>query len=71
MHDSRLERQLHFIWEIDKLKNILRQSQLIDVDRRENRGAKGESGAHVVDVGHVVLLCSGHSLLTASRLLCQ
>lgn len=33
---SRLQQQLHFIIEIDKLKHVLRQTLLIDKSRREN-----------------------------------
>ena len=38
MQLARLEQQLQFIIEIDKLKNVLRQTLLIDVSRRENSG---------------------------------
>jgi putative hydrolase of HD superfamily len=36
MTDDRLERQIQFIIEIDKLKNVFRQTLLIDRTRREN-----------------------------------
>jgi len=34
--EGRLERQLQFLIEIDKAKNVLRQSVLTDKSRREN-----------------------------------
>jgi len=36
MENDRLARQLHFIREIDKLKNVLRQTWLLDRSRQEN-----------------------------------
>lgn len=36
MEESRLEKQLRFLVEIDKLKKVLRQTVLIDKSRREN-----------------------------------
>jgi putative hydrolase of HD superfamily len=36
MTDTRLESQIHFIIEIDKLKNILRRTKLMDGSRNEN-----------------------------------
>ena len=33
---GRLEQQLHFLLEIDKLKHVLRRSYLLDGSRREN-----------------------------------
>ena len=38
MQLNRLTQQLQFIIEIDKLKNVLRQTLLIDASRRENSG---------------------------------
>ena len=38
MQANRLKQQLQFIIEIDKLKNVLRQTLLIDGSRRENSG---------------------------------
>ncbi len=38
MQLTRLQQQLQFIIEIDKLKNVLRQTLLIDSSRRENSG---------------------------------
>ncbi|MBV6626971.1 MAG: HD domain-containing protein [Rivularia sp. (in: Bacteria)] len=38
MQLNRLKQQLEFIIEIDKLKNVLRQTLLIDGSRRENSG---------------------------------
>jgi len=36
MNESRLERQIRFLLELDKLKHVLRQSILLDGSRREN-----------------------------------
>lgn len=36
MEESRIEKQLRFLVEVDKLKNVLRQTLLIDKSRREN-----------------------------------
>jgi len=36
MDESRLEQQITFILELDKLKHVLRQSILLDTSRREN-----------------------------------
>jgi putative hydrolase of HD superfamily len=36
MITDRLEQQIHFLVEVDKLKNVLRQSYLTDGQRREN-----------------------------------
>lgn len=36
MNDDRLSRQIHFLVEIDKLKQILRKTSLMDGSRREN-----------------------------------
>ncbi|WP_414624754.1 HD domain-containing protein [Calothrix sp. CCY 0018] len=38
MQVNRLHQQLQFIIEIDQLKNVLRQTLLIDGSRRENSG---------------------------------
>ena len=38
MQQTRLKQQIEFIIEIDKLKNVLRQTLLIDSSRRENSG---------------------------------
>ena len=38
MQPNRLKQQLEFIIEIDKLKNVLRQTSLIDGSRQENSG---------------------------------
>lgn len=45
MSDRRLERQIGFLIEIDKLKNVFRRSYLMDNDRREN---SAEHSWHVV-----------------------
>ncbi len=42
---ERLTQQLQFIMEVDKLKGVLRQTQLLGVDRREN---SAEHSWHVV-----------------------
>ena len=34
--DDRLNKQIHFLIEVDKMKNVLRQTLLIDKSRREN-----------------------------------
>ena len=36
MHDGRLERQLRFIVEIDKMKHVLRRTYVTDGSRKEN-----------------------------------
>ena len=36
MHNNRLKQQIEFIIEIDKLKQVFRQSILMDGTRREN-----------------------------------
>ena len=36
MQWEKLERQLNFLREIDRLKNVLRQSPLLDESRKEN-----------------------------------
>lgn len=36
MENSRLQQQLRFLLELDKLKHVLRQSILLDTSRREN-----------------------------------
>ena len=38
MQQNRLNQQIKFIIEIDKLKNVLRQTLLMDASRRENSG---------------------------------
>lgn len=72
--NERLNAQLRFLLEVDKLKRILRQSLLVDGSRREN---SAEHSWHVslvalvlagrcdppVDVGHVVELCLVHDLV--------
>lgn len=35
-HDPRLDRQLRFLLELDRLKGILRQTRVLDGDRQEN-----------------------------------
>jgi putative hydrolases of HD superfamily len=53
--DSRLEKQLAFIVEIDKLKNILRRTYLTDSSRREN------SAEHSWHLGIMSFLLSEYS----------
>jgi putative hydrolase of HD superfamily len=36
MEDTRIDRQLRFVLEIDRLKGVLRQTLLVDASRREN-----------------------------------
>jgi putative hydrolase of HD superfamily len=36
LHDPRLDRQLQFLLELDRLKGILRQTRVLDGDRQEN-----------------------------------
>jgi len=47
----RLERQLSFILEIDRLKGVLRQSRLLDDSRREN---SGEHSWHVAAIAPIL-----------------
>ena len=74
MTEERLQRQLNFILEIDKLKGVLRQSYLVGADRREN---SAEHSWHVavmavvlaehanapVDVGRVVTMLLVHDIV--------
>jgi putative hydrolase of HD superfamily len=52
---NRLEQQLIFIVEIDKLKNVLRQSYLVDGSRREN------SAEHSWHVALVAVVLAEHA----------
>ena len=36
MDSTRLEQQINFVLEIDKLKNVFRQTRILDGTRREN-----------------------------------
>jgi len=51
MTDQRLEQQLAFIVEIDRLKRILRRTSLIDGDRREN---SAEHSWHIAVIAMVL-----------------
>ena len=74
MHDDRLDRQLAFILEIDKLKLVLRQTLLTDESRRENSaehswhlalmaGLLAEYAPSGTDVGRVVRMALVHDLV--------
>jgi 5'-deoxynucleotidase YfbR-like HD superfamily hydrolase len=74
MSEDRLQRQLRFILEIDRLKGVVRQSYLVGADRREN---SAEHSWHVavmaavlaehanapVDVGRVVTMLLVHDVV--------
>lgn len=71
---SRLDHQFAFIVEIDRLKHVLRQNDLIDGSRRENSAEHSwhvaflalvlaEHAAEPVDAGHVVKLLLVHDLV--------
>jgi putative hydrolases of HD superfamily len=52
---GRLERQLKFILEIDKLKNVLRQTRLVDGSRREN------DAEHCWEVAMMAIVLAEHA----------
>jgi putative hydrolases of HD superfamily len=71
---NRLEQQLQFIIEIDKLKQIVRQTALVGGSRRENSAEHSwhlavmaltlaEYACHGVDLPHVVKLLLVHDLV--------
>lgn len=71
---SRLEKQLRFIVEIDKVKNIFRQNYLADAGRKENDAEHSwhialmayilkEYAKEAVDVGKVMLMVLIHDLV--------
>lgn len=71
---SRLEEQLKFIIEIDKVKNIFRQTYLTDMNRKENDAEHSwhialmayllqEYADEAVDVGRVMLMVLIHDLV--------
>jgi 5'-deoxynucleotidase YfbR-like HD superfamily hydrolase len=71
---QRLRQQLQFILEIDRLKNVLRRSYLIDVDRHENSAEHSwhlalaamvlaEHAKETIDVGKVIRLVLVHDLV--------
>lgn len=72
--EERLERQLAFALEIDKLKNILRQTHLSNAGRRENDAEHSwhmallvaifkEYANEEIDLGKTILLCLIHDLV--------
>lgn len=72
--EHRLEQQIRFIVEIDRLKTVLRQSYLIDFSRRENSAEHSwhvslmalvlaEHSAEPVDRSHVMELLLVHDLV--------
>ena len=74
MTDERLQRQLRFILEIDKLKGVLRRSYLVGADRRENSAEHSwhvavmavvlaEHAGAPVDVGRVVTMLLVHDIV--------
>jgi len=75
MQENRLQKQLQFILEIDKLKKIVRQSPLSDQSRKENDAEHSWHMAvmaillseyakeHHVDIFHVVKLILVHDLV--------
>jgi putative hydrolase of HD superfamily len=74
MTDEALTRQLAFLREIDQLKNVLRQSPLLDRSRRENSAEHSwhlalyacilhEYAAAKVDVGRVIRMLLLHDIV--------
>jgi putative hydrolase of HD superfamily len=74
VQDSRLCQQLQFIVEIDKLKTVLRQSYLIDAERRENSAEHSwhlavmavvlaEHAHEKVDLGHALRMLLLHDIV--------
>jgi putative hydrolase of HD superfamily len=75
MQNNRLQKQLQFILEIDKLKKIVRQSPLTDQSRKENDAEHSWHLAvmaillseyakeHHMDIFHVVKLALIHDLV--------
>ena len=72
--DERLEKQLAFSLEIDKVKNILRQTHLSEHGRRENDAEHSwhmavmayllrEYANEPVDIGRVMLMCLIHDIV--------
>ena len=71
---ERLDQQLKFTAEIDKMTSILRRTMLIDKSRRENDAEHSwhiavmallfeEYASEPVDIGHVVKMCVVHDLI--------
>ncbi|MDY6900528.1 MAG: HD domain-containing protein, partial [Cyanobacteriota bacterium] len=74
MQQTRLKQQIEFIVEIDKLKNVLRQTLLIDSSRRENSGEHSwhlammtmilaEYAAEGTDLFRAMKMCLIHDLV--------
>ena len=72
--DERLKRQLDFALEIDKEKNILRQTHLSEHGRRENDAEHAwhmaimaylfrEHSNELVDIAKVMLMCLIHDIV--------
>lgn len=72
--DSRLEQQLNFALEIDKAKNVFRQTHLSGGGRRENDAEHAwhmavmayllrEYANEPVDIGRVMLMCLIHDIV--------
>src|SRR5712671_972929 len=55
MDTDRLERQIQFLLEIDKLKSVYRRTYLIDADRREN------SAEHSWHLAILVMVLAEHA----------
>ena len=73
-NDERLRKQLDFILEIDKEKNILRQTHLSGHGRREDDAEHAwhmavaayllqEYSNERVDIGHVLIMCLIHDIV--------
>jgi putative hydrolase of HD superfamily len=71
---NRLDQQLSFIFEIDKLKSVIRQTLLIDMSRRENTAEHSwhlammatlltEYAKEPVDVLHVIKMLLVHDIV--------
>ena len=72
--DTRIEKQLAFLLEIDKLKNIFRQTHLSNHGRRENDAEHSwhmaisayllrEYANEKIDVAKVMLMCLIHDIV--------
>lgn len=74
VRSARLQQQLQFVMEIDRLKTVLRQTLITDASRQENSAehswhiammaiALAEYAAHPIDVAHVIKLLLVHDLV--------
>ena len=74
MENKRLQKQLSFILELDKEKNILRQTHLSNHGRREDDAEHAwhmavmayllqEYSNETVDIGHVMIMCLLHDVV--------